>query len=72
MTHDQIPSFGLLSGLRVVLIGLSVAAPFAAELYAEHGADVVWIENPRSWIPPATPARAEPGSRIDAICAVFP
>ena len=47
MTHDQIPSFGLLSGLLVVLIGLSVAAPFAAELYAEHGADVVWIENPK-------------------------
>lgn len=41
------PEFGLLSGLRVIMIGLSVAAPFAGELYAEHGADVIWIENPR-------------------------
>lgn len=41
------PEFGLLSGLRVIMIGLSVAAPFAGELYAEHGADVIWIENPK-------------------------
>ena len=47
MKHSEIPSFGLLSGLRVVMIGLSVAAPFAGQLYAEHGADVVWIENPK-------------------------
>ncbi len=43
---EDIPQFGLLSGYRVVMVGLSVAAPFAAELYAEHGADVIWIENP--------------------------
>lgn len=43
---SDIPQFGLLSGYRVVLIGLSVAAPFAAELYAENGADVIWIEHP--------------------------
>lgn len=42
------PEFGLLSGYRVVMIGLSVAAPFAGSLYAEHGAEVIWIENPRS------------------------
>jgi L-carnitine CoA-transferase len=41
------PDFGLLNGYRVVMIGLSVAAPFAGELYAEHGADVIWIENPK-------------------------
>lgn len=41
------PSFGLLQGYRVVFSGISVAAPFAAELYAEHGADVIWIENPK-------------------------
>lgn len=40
------PEFGLLSGIRVVFCGISVAAPFAAELYAEQGADVIWIENP--------------------------
>ncbi len=43
---EDIPTFGLLHGFRVVMIGLSVAAPFAAELYAENGADVIWIENP--------------------------
>ena len=48
MKHNDIPSFGLLSGLRVVMIGLSVAAPFAGQLYAEHGADVIWIENPKA------------------------
>lgn len=42
------PDFGLLHGLRVVMIGQSVAAPFAGELYAEHGADVVWVENPKA------------------------
>lgn len=48
MKHENIPSFGLLSGLRVIMIGLSVAAPFAGQLYAEHGADVIWIENPKA------------------------
>lgn len=47
MKTEDIPKFGLLSGYRVILIGLSVAAPFAAELYAENGADVIWIENPK-------------------------
>lgn len=42
----DMPEFGLLSGYRVVMMGLSVAAPFAGELYAEHGAEVIWIENP--------------------------
>lgn len=45
MDQDR-PEFGLLSGIRVVMMGLSVAAPFAAQLYAEHGADVIWVENP--------------------------
>lgn len=47
MINERKPEFGLLSDYRVVMIGLSVAAPFAGELYAEHGADVIWIENPR-------------------------
>ncbi len=42
------PEFGLLSGYRVVMIGLSVAAPFAGALFAEHGAEVIWIENPKA------------------------
>jgi crotonobetainyl-CoA:carnitine CoA-transferase CaiB-like acyl-CoA transferase len=36
----------LLAGLRVVEIGQYVAAPFAATLFADQGADVVKIERP--------------------------
>lgn len=46
MRKSPKPEFGLLSEYRVVFSGISVAAPFAAELYAEQGADVIWIENP--------------------------
>jgi L-carnitine CoA-transferase len=45
---DCVPEFGLLSGYRVVMIGLSVAAPFAGAMFAEHGAEVIWIENPKA------------------------
>jgi L-carnitine CoA-transferase len=48
VVSESRPEFGLLSGIRVVMTGLSVAAPFAAQLYAEHGADVIWLENPAS------------------------
>ena len=47
-----------LSGLVVVEIGTSVAAPFAGQILADLGADVVKIENPqggddaRNWGPP--------------------
>ncbi|WP_178371641.1 L-carnitine CoA-transferase [Desulfitobacterium chlororespirans] len=41
----EIPQFGLLSGVKVVHNTVSIAGPFAAELYAEYGADVIWIEN---------------------------
>jgi L-carnitine CoA-transferase len=47
MVNESKPAFGLLSRYRVILIGISVAAPFAAELYAEQGAEVIWIENPK-------------------------
>ena len=36
----------LLAGLRVVEVGQYVAAPFAATLFADQGADVVKIERP--------------------------
>jgi len=47
-----------LRGLKVIEIGHSVAAPFAAQVLADLGADVLKIENPnggddaRSWGPP--------------------
>lgn len=44
--RSEIPNFGLLSGIKVVHSSVSIAGPFAAELYADYGADVIWIENP--------------------------
>jgi L-carnitine CoA-transferase len=39
------PDFGVLSGVKVVYAGSALAGPFAAQLMAEFGADVCWIEN---------------------------
>jgi len=56
-----------LSGLVVVEIGTSVAAPTAAQIFAELGADVFKVENPaggddaRSWGPPF----------VDGVAATF-
>lgn len=41
----QQPKFGPLSGVKVINAALSVAGPFAAQLMAEWGADVLWLEN---------------------------
>jgi len=43
---SDIPEFGLLSGINVVHVSTSVAGPWAAQQYAENGANVIWIENP--------------------------
>jgi crotonobetainyl-CoA:carnitine CoA-transferase CaiB-like acyl-CoA transferase len=40
------PAAGPLAGTRVIEIGTLIAAPFAARLLAELGADVVKIEAP--------------------------
>ena len=40
------PDFGPLTGVKVVHSGQAVAGPFGAELLAEFGADVLWLENP--------------------------
>jgi L-carnitine CoA-transferase len=44
----DIPKFGVLSGVKVIHNSVSIAGPFAAELYADYGADVIWIENPKA------------------------
>ncbi|MGD9504930.1 MAG: CaiB/BaiF CoA transferase family protein [Syntrophobacteraceae bacterium] len=41
-----IPAFGALSGIRVLLTGSIVAAPFAATMMAENGAEVIHVERP--------------------------
>jgi L-carnitine CoA-transferase len=46
MKAADIPEFGPLSGLRVVQSGNNIAGPFAGQLMAEFGADVIFIENP--------------------------
>ena len=45
----------LLAGLRIVEIGQYIAAPFAATLFADQGAEVVKIERPGG-----DPYRADP------------
>ena len=42
---NQKPSFGPLDGVRVVYAAVELAAPKAACLMADWGADVTWIEN---------------------------
>lgn len=41
-----IDTYGPLSGMRVLLTGSVVAAPFAATLLAEYGAEVIHVERP--------------------------
>ncbi|ABO49113.1 L-carnitine dehydratase/bile acid-inducible protein F [Desulforamulus reducens MI-1] len=41
----SMPVFGNLHGLKVVYSAVEIAGPFAAQLMAEWGADVTWIEN---------------------------
>lgn len=43
-----IPGFGVLEGVKVVYSAVEIAAPSAAAVMAEWGADVVWIENTRT------------------------
>ncbi|WP_417143190.1 CoA transferase [Raoultibacter massiliensis] len=46
MWHNKaLPEFGVLSGLKVVHASSSLAGPLGPTIFAEYGADVVWIEN---------------------------
>lgn len=42
----EVPQFGPLQGVRVAHSSVSIAGPFAVDVMAEWGADVIWIENP--------------------------
>lgn len=39
------PGFGNLEGLKVVFSAIEIAGPFSAQMMAEWGAEVIWIEN---------------------------
>lgn len=45
--HADIPTFGTLQGVKVVISAVSTAGPFAGQLFAENGADVIWVETPK-------------------------
>ncbi|HEY0217869.1 MAG TPA: L-carnitine CoA-transferase [Cellulomonas sp.] len=47
-TPGAVPAFGVLEGVTVVCSAVEIAAPTAAAMLAEWGADVVWIENTRT------------------------
>ncbi|MEA1960885.1 MAG: L-carnitine CoA-transferase [Bacillota bacterium] len=44
-SRSKMPAFGNLQGLKVVYSAVEIAGPEAAEMMAEWGADVTWIEN---------------------------
>jgi len=46
--HDDVPEFGPLHGLKVAHSSISIAGPFAAQMMADLGADVIWVENTRA------------------------
>lgn len=41
-----VPEFGPLAGVKVINASLTIAGPFAAQMMADFGADVIWIESP--------------------------
>ncbi|USD38485.1 MULTISPECIES: L-carnitine CoA-transferase [Ferrimonas] len=41
----ETPKFGPLTGVRVVFSAMEIAGPFPAQMMAEWGAEVIWIEN---------------------------
>ena len=45
-TPALIPEYGPLTGMRVLLTGSIVSAPFAASMLAEYGAEVIHVERP--------------------------
>lgn len=45
MKSNEMPTFGNLHGVKVVSIGSAIAGPFVGTLFAEQGADVIYVES---------------------------
>jgi L-carnitine CoA-transferase len=43
--NEKLPKFGCLQGVKVVHATASMAGPFSAQLLADYGADVIWLES---------------------------
>ena len=43
--NPDLPVFGCLQGVKMVHATQAVAGPFGGTIFAEHGADVLWLEN---------------------------
>ena len=48
MRRADMPTFGNLSGIRVVTTGTNIAGPVAATFLAEQGAEVIHIESTKA------------------------
>ena len=60
--HEAFPAFGALEGLTVIDTGGVVAAPFACELAAEAGAQVIRLSLPAPDILEISPERLDNGT----------
>lgn len=45
---NDIPNFGPLAGVRVVIQGGSIAGPLVGNLCGDYGADVIWLESTKA------------------------
>ncbi|MEM8800395.1 MAG: CoA transferase, partial [Pseudomonadota bacterium] len=56
----QAPAHGALSGLRLIELGQLIAGPFCGQLMADHGAEVIKVEQPGAGDPMRAWGRAMP------------
>ena len=47
MKFDEYPSFGVLSGLKVLVTGVNIAGPYAGCIMSQMGAQVLQVEHPK-------------------------
>lgn len=47
--NKNLPEFGCLNGVKIIHATNSTAGPFGVQLLADHGADVIWLENSKGY-----------------------